>query len=170
MLAHFHVLLLFLLVCGSAFGETSDNLCKNKEEVLFSCHTGKKIISVCASIPVTAHSGYVQYRFGKKNAIELVYPSSLLPPYDHFFQRRERYATATSYTHLRFKNGKHSYIVYHEVSSSMGTDGRRTIDENAGVSVIDHHGKRLYLECNDSDKSELSFDEEIFQQDDDVER
>lgn len=171
MIINFSVFLMLLLLCSNASCETVDTLCKNNEQVIFSCQTGKKIISVCSSKPVTAHTGYVQYRFGKKDALEFVYPSLLLPPYDNFHQLTERYATASGYTHLRFKNASHTYIVYHQLVSSIGEyGGMRKLDEYAGVKVIDQRGKHFNLKCNDPVRKELIIDEDIFQTDDDTYR
>src|SRR5689334_11813206 len=61
----------------------SRSLCSTGEQIIFSCSvkhgTGRagetKIASLCASPRLTKEAGYLQYRFGLPNKIELEYPA-----------------------------------------------------------------------------------------------
>lgn len=50
--------------------------CTQDEKIVFSCNTGKKIVSVCASQDISPNSGYLQYRFGKLSSPEAIIPSN----------------------------------------------------------------------------------------------
>lgn len=52
-------------------------LCHRNERVIFSCPIRRpaKIVSLCASKDLTREQGYLQYRFGLPQKIELEYPS-----------------------------------------------------------------------------------------------
>jgi len=53
----------------------TDSHCNANENVIFSCNTGKKVVSICASKTLNAKSGYLQYRFGKIGSPEALIPS-----------------------------------------------------------------------------------------------
>ena len=77
------VVFLFI-VSTSSFANGDDeeitHLCKEGEEVVFSCMTGKKNISFCATPRYTADKGFVTYRFGVAGQKpEMEYPSSPSP-------------------------------------------------------------------------------------------
>jgi hypothetical protein len=64
----------------------TDSLCSKSEHIIFSCRlkgSGKasaaraaKIVSLCASADLDSEHGYLQYRFGLPNRIELEFPKS----------------------------------------------------------------------------------------------
>ena len=54
----------------------TETRCSEQEQTVFSCSLGKKIVSVCAAKDISPTNGYVQYRFGPKNAPELIFPTS----------------------------------------------------------------------------------------------
>ncbi len=61
-------------------------LCTAEEDVYFSCPLpGNKIVSVCASNNEAPGSGYVQYRYGTPDNMELLYPNKKAPPAGKFF-------------------------------------------------------------------------------------
>jgi hypothetical protein len=53
----------------------SNSHCNASENVVFSCNTGKKVVSICASKAINAKSGYVQYKFGKLGTPEALIPA-----------------------------------------------------------------------------------------------
>ncbi|MDR5774834.1 MULTISPECIES: hypothetical protein [unclassified Caballeronia] len=91
-------------------------LCKDFEEVYFSCHASGKIISLCASGNISPNNGYVQYRIGTKEKIELQYPERSLPPHNRFSISDVSAANASS-THIKFRRGAYNYVVY---ASALG--------------------------------------------------
>lgn len=124
------------------------SFCTPAETVIFSCRTGAKMVSVCASRDAAAAKGYVQYRFGKPDSadpLELVLPESQLPP--------PRVATGQAVPFaggggawLTFAKGQTTYTVY----TGIGKWGPRgELREKAGLAV-DQGTKRLaVLKCDD---------------------
>lgn len=54
--------------------------CAPSEQVVFSCDIGRKVASICASKPLSATAGYMQYRFGRLGRKpELQHPQQKLP-------------------------------------------------------------------------------------------
>src|SRR5713101_6833009 len=53
-----------------------NSLCATNERIIFSCLVKRpaKIVSVCASKDLTSESGYLQYRFGLPEKLELEFP------------------------------------------------------------------------------------------------
>jgi len=73
-----------LVVSASSFANGDDaeiaHLCKEGEEVVFSCMTGAKNISFCATPRYTADKGSMTYRFGTAGQKpEMEYPSNPSP-------------------------------------------------------------------------------------------
>jgi hypothetical protein len=71
---------------GAVCAENNPTLCALGEDVYFSCPLfGGKVVSVCASGNNDPKSGYVQYRYGLVDNIELTYPIKKSPPLGRFF-------------------------------------------------------------------------------------
>lgn len=93
-------------------------LCDAHEEVYFSCHVGSKVISVCAAGNISPKNGYVQYRFGNLNHVELEYPKLPYPP-KRFFSISDIDLGNVRATHLKFKSGTYDYVVYSGFPSGL---------------------------------------------------
>jgi hypothetical protein len=70
-------------------------LCAKNERVIFSCPIKRpaKIVSLCASKGLTSNQGYLQYRFGLPEKIELEFPKERAGTqqkfqYWHYFRAR----------------------------------------------------------------------------------
>ncbi|MCE3607699.1 hypothetical protein LXA47_29470 [Massilia sp. P8910] len=114
-----------------------ESLCSKEEKVAFSCRVGNKIASLCASADLSDTSGYVQYRYGTKNKVELLYPASTSHPRAYFRYGSNGY-TGGSTAYYRFSNNDYDYIVY---------SGRGWKWLNEGV-VVEKDGQRLAsLKC-----------------------
>lgn len=99
-----------------------ESLCDAQEQVIFSCTLGKKMVSVCASNDFSASSGYLQYRFGQKGALELTCPDlAEVAPASQFVQARTLMFAGGGGGYLRFINGQHHYIVYTAIVVKVGT-------------------------------------------------
>lgn len=118
--------------CTSAFAVSTQ--CRPGEDVLFSCHSGKKMVAVCASAGWSAQAGSLQYRFGPAPSAELVLPrdAGVVPSAS---------ATAGSLMFsggggatLRFSGGKVDYVVYSATSASWG-DASGVVVERDGKTV-----------------------------------
>lgn len=128
----FYVAVLLFFPLASQAETNSQGHCQAAEDVVFSCSTGKKFISVCASKNLSATSGYIQYRFGPLQKPELLFPDIGSHP--------ARYATGGTLmysggggAYMRFVNGVHSYIVYSGIGNGW---------EKQGVAV-EKNGKLL---------------------------
>ncbi len=64
---------LLLFVAGQALA-TPPRHCTANECVIFSCATGNKIVSVCASADLGPQTGSLTYRFGPPGRPEISYP------------------------------------------------------------------------------------------------
>lgn len=110
------------------------SLCTAQETVVFSCTTGEKMVSACASPDAGRNQGYLQYRFGKPNtgeAAEMMLPAGRIIP--------SKAATGNTVSYsggggawLRFRNGQTSYTLYTGVGK-WGPKG--ATQEKQGVSV-----------------------------------
>ncbi|WP_459619474.1 hypothetical protein [Burkholderia sp. 3C] len=89
----------------------SPSLCHTFEDVYFSCVSNEKIISICASGNFSPENGYVQYRFGASNKIELEYPAQVVPPLAQF-QISHIYGGNLNFIHIKFKSDVYDYVVY----------------------------------------------------------
>src|SRR5258707_11784067 len=72
-----------------------NSLCAKDELIIFSCPLRRpaKIVSLCASKDLTSERGYLQYRFGLPDKIELEFPKSRTGTqpqfqYTHYFRAR----------------------------------------------------------------------------------
>src|SRR2546430_3735823 len=70
-----------------------NSLCAKDERIIFSCPVKRpaKIVSLCASKDLTSERGYLQYRFGVPEKIELEFPQSKTGTqqkfqYTHYFR------------------------------------------------------------------------------------
>jgi hypothetical protein len=137
-------IVLAFLVAGSARGEGSEKgtepLCRASERPVFSCSTGRKTISVCASRDLSASAGNLTYRFGRsRQNVELSYPADKEHPRQHFRFGYSAYAKGCS-EQLSFTVGAITYMVFVE---------RSVFDWN-GSGVIVKSGDRevARLDCN----------------------
>lgn len=130
---------------ASPAGQAS--FCTPQEVVVFSCRTGAKMVSVCASKDAGPTKGYVQYRFGKPDSrepLELTLPEGQTPP--------PRAATGQAVPFsggggawMRFAKGQVAYTVYTGIGN-WGPRGEKR--EKAGLAV-ERAGKHVaVLKCN----------------------
>jgi hypothetical protein len=141
------------------------SLCTTTERVIFSCHTGPKTISVCASKHFTLHSGYVQYRFGSHQGIELRYPKSRIPPNGHFYYHDTGYSRGWI-DHLSFKNGGYKYIVYERFLWDGDVYGDDHHTSTSGIVVVAPNGSESNLRCNSQKFRKFGPEVQVLQRDD----
>lgn len=135
------------MASGSAW--TAESLCREHEQVIFSCSLDKKMVSVCASTNFSASSGYLQYRFGQKNALELAFPAlaGTTRSLQHI-QARTLMFSGGGGGYLRFINGQYHYIVYTAIGKGWGTKDGVAVEKNTRLIVN--------LECRDIPVSRIS--------------
>jgi hypothetical protein len=122
--------------------------CSPQEKVIFSCSTGKKIVSVCASTKLTSSSGYVQYRFGLKGTPELQYPELTSPP-SQFVTGGTLTFSGGGGAYMRFAKGSYGYVVY----TGIGKDW-----EKSGIAIENNGKVEASLVCEKEPISELGPD------------
>lgn len=108
-------------------------LCSGTEKVVFSCSTGKKVVSVCQ----TDASGAVQYRFGKQGST----PDISLP--ENPVSREGVVRGTTSFSggggaYIAFTKGDTRYVVH----DCVGQRG-----EDTGIDVERRGKKSISIQC-----------------------
>jgi len=114
------------------------SLCEARESVVFSCQTGKKILSVCLTAPTT-----IQYRFGVHGKRpELAYPPFGKEVESAFRFEAESRSAKGNITILQFTNSGVRYTVFRFTHTFEGN--------YAGVEVRDPNGSVARLSCRES--------------------
>jgi hypothetical protein len=124
------VILSGLFISSGAMAVT---LCDSSEEIVLSCQIKKsdKILSICRSKPLTATTGYLQYRYGRRGAIEMTYPVSKTETQGAFRLQTNTHAEVFD-TWFTFKSGKFVYSIYS--IEDHGTKDKRPVFRH-GVNV-----------------------------------
>ena len=131
--------------------------CTAGESVVYSCKTGAKTVSVCASAGATAQKGYLQYRFGKLGMAE---PAEVAVPAGDVVPRLAATGANVPFaggggSWLRFRKGEYAYVVY-AGTGRWGPKGE-TLDKQ-GV-VVERNGKSIaHLRCAAEPDGQLSPD------------
>ena len=142
-----------LIGCLAAPAWAAESHCRAQERIVFSCSLGKKTVSVCASADLSATTGYLQYRFGPRGALELAFPDlTQATPAASYVQARTLMFAGGGGGYLRFVNGVYHYIVYAAIGKGWGAKDGVAVEKN-GQLVTN-------WECQDVPVSELS--EELF--------
>jgi hypothetical protein len=126
------------------------SLCSRGEQVVFSCPTTKnKIVSLCASSPLTDSSGYLQYRFGiAGRAPQLSYPANHEHPRDFFVSGTLMFSGGGG-AYLKFTNADVSYFVFTGIGKGWKKEG--VVAQKGGKQIA-------YLQCRDPWTSQLGPD------------
>jgi len=117
-----NTLLIAVILSAATVASASDTLCTNQEKIIFSCSTGKKIVSVCASKDLSASAGTLQYRFGKKGAVEATVPAAAAHPKKHTNGNNLMYSGGGG-AYLRFIKGNYGYVVYTGIGKGWEKEG-----------------------------------------------
>lgn len=145
-------ILLFLsfLMTASRDAFALPSLCRPTEDILLSCETQKshRFLSLCGKKPSPNNSGYIVYRFGRPQKIELEYP------YDkHDAFKKFTYATYSrgggkqnaglNLFSVQFNNQGVDYDVFSDWSAEDSHWYR-------GVTVYANSDQEVTIECRDS--------------------
>jgi len=106
-------------------------LCKADELVVFSCPTGAHTASVCASKDISKSAGALQYRFGKKENVDMAYPDAGAKPTDVFMSGMLMYSGGGG-AWLRFSKGSFVYTIFSAIGK-WGPGG--TVADVGGVAI-----------------------------------
>jgi hypothetical protein len=143
-----------LVVLGTVFlswnaslfaGEAQVTLCRQGEEVFFSCPVkdGTRIVSLCGSQRLTMQEGYLQYRFGRPGKLELEHPKRRQEAQDTF-----RYAHYSRYqvdrVAVSFQRGGFTYTLFDSYEGDASPPAR-----HQGVQVTPSGARRkeMTLAC-----------------------
>ena len=129
------------------------SLCNTNEKIIFNCNikNSANILSVCASQNLSKDSGYIQYRFGRKGAIELEYPAEKEMSRSSFlFARYTRFQV--SKLTLRFSNNKVNYTIF----DNYDAESRPYVKEK-GIEISGQRmeNKNIKLFCDQDALSNL---------------
>jgi hypothetical protein len=135
-------------------GETKQTLCRQGEDILFSCPVKDRttIVSLCGSKHLTAQQGYLQYRFGRKGHIELEFPAQRQGT-----QKMFRYAHYSRYQVNRmvvsFQRGGYTYALFDSYEGEVLPKTRQQ-----GIQVIPSGAarKEVTLMCRGPALGDLS--------------
>ena len=89
-----------------------NSLCAKNERVIFSCPLKRpaKIVSLCASKDLTSERGYLQYRFGVPEKIELEFPQSKTGTQQKF-QYTHYFRAQVDLTEISFSRNGYEYQI-----------------------------------------------------------
>lgn len=139
---------------------TSDkqsSFCTPMEQVVFTCRTGAKMVSVCASKDASRSKGYMQYRFGKPDStepLEMTLPEGQILPSKAATGDNLPYAGGGA-SWLRFSKGDYNYVVY----TGIGKWGPKGQTQEKQGLLVERSGKRIaQLKCSNTPDSELGPD------------
>lgn len=94
------------------------HLCSPEERVLFACETGKQLASVCASAHFSARTGYIQFRYGTSDEVEIEWPEERVTR--HHATKGNLFYANTIGTYLRFRKNRGSFVVFSVSGKSSG--------------------------------------------------
>lgn len=152
-----HVLTLIGLLCGTQLAWAETTLCRADEQVLFHCRIERssKQLSMCGSSKLTAKAGYLQYRFGTPDKIELAFPkdaaqSQLQFRLAHYF----RYQVDRS--ELSFDNAGYRYTLFADYEGEV-----KPATKTAGVTISQADKQLHELSCAKSFTNRLATLDEV---------
>ncbi len=130
--------ILFTTLFLTSIGAQAQTLCVPEEMNILSCEIGKKILSVCGSKDLDSEKGWMQYRFGTPEKLDMVYPEKNVHPKKSFKSNR-LYSSAEQslIQELQFRKSDTAYTVY-----TQDVKGKK----EAGVTVT-IKSKDTYLKC-----------------------
>ena len=134
------LLWIVLALCASdVLAQTS--LCQADEVDFDSCVIERKVASFCASKKITEKSGYLQYRFGTPEKVEMAFPAVRRNPRGLFFRSMSADGRENR---ISFKNGRYTYISF-SIDSPQGAsfgmyilkDGKLVSDRSCSEQFSD---------------------------------
>lgn len=138
-----------------AVSGANDSLCGAGERVYFECSTkvkaGKKQIALCGSQSLTEKEAFLQYRFGKKGAVELQFPAAKANSLTVFKQSHySRYQV--NINAVGFSNKAATYWVLDEYVGDVKPPAKR---QGLSFSQTSSKSEIKTLLCDDTAVSEL---------------
>ncbi|WP_175003628.1 hypothetical protein [Burkholderia lata] len=101
----------FIFLSGKMAHAEEITLCQPHEEIYISCPVGGKLVSLCASGNISPNNGYVQYRYGLPERVELQFPKNPNPPGKEM-TISDISAGNLNFIHIKFRTGVYDYVIY----------------------------------------------------------
>lgn len=140
---------LFLIAASSG---NAGSHCNDKEQIVFNCTAGKKVLSLCMAKPKEKRGDYLQYRFGSLTKPELVYPKDFEKPANRFFYSSTFYSAGWE-SRIRFAINAYDYIIYSKTTSgSWEKNGTRKKYPSAGVMILKNKKQIGHIQCAEKDR------------------
>lgn len=162
---------MFIISCNNSHADNplatykGQTLCTGEEEIVFSCPIKKKTLSVCSSKELTREKGYLSYRFGKKDKIELTYPEKPAHPYglfrfSHYLRPGGAQNMGLEYSRLTFDVKDVTYEIFETYLSFESEDTGQLPGTYHGIDIIipetDTSKKTITLNCTGEVTSKLT--------------
>lgn len=132
--------IILLLISHAALADEPQYLCKDDENLIFGCEIKGKFISICSSKNLSKTVGYAQYRFGKPDKVEFLYPASKKPPEGIFFLGSTGYSGGGANI-VRFNNSGYEYLIFDSMIRTNYAPGEPNNPEFKAGIVTRHNGK-----------------------------
>ena len=134
------------IFCASAFmiahAAHAESLCESTETIIFSCQLkeGGKFVSICSSKDLSFDHGFLQYRYGGLNDIELRYPQDAQGSKSNFYYASYGRTDLSAFV-LGFTNNGYQYEISDttERGGDNGTTTRALL-----ISSRKYNAKTLY--------------------------
>jgi hypothetical protein len=108
-------------------------LCGSQEQTIWSCSTKQKSFAICASVPLSKESGYMQYRAARGNRIDFVYPRTKRHPSGLFVFHLHRNGASVD-----FENRGFQYSVFEPMKGT------------AQIDVVPPKGEMQFVKCDEA--------------------
>lgn len=141
----------------------TNSFCTTEETIIFTCQSGTKQVSVCASRTLSPTAGYVQYRFGSTGSgatgkagapLEIAHPAGQVHPLKAAYGAGVMFSGGGG-AWLRFRNPPYAYVVYSGIGR-WGPNGEPAAKEGL---VVEKDGNAVaHLKCNGNSIGELGPD------------
>lgn len=155
--------IILLLISHVTLADEPLYLCEPNEKLIFGCKIKNKLISICSSKHLSKTTGYAQYRFGKTDKIEFLYPNAKIPPASVFYLS----STACSgggANIIRFSNSGHEYLIFDSMVRTNFVPGEPNDPEFKAGIITRHNGKITSTRlCSDNDASIRAAAFEVFE-------
>jgi hypothetical protein len=117
--------------------------CKPGETIVFSCSTGSRILSLCASKELSKNSGYMQYRYGPAGKPELAFPETPRHPAGIFTPGTLMFSGGGG-AYVKFSKPPYAYTVFSAIGNFGRNNGKGTVQ---GVAIAKDEAQFANIPC-----------------------
>jgi hypothetical protein len=137
-------------------------LCSAGEATVFSCELKEnhKFVSLCSSRDLTDKNGFIQYRYGTKEKIELIFPKDLVNSRAQFGYDEYSRPDLSTFV-VGFNNGGYRYEI--SETTEGGSDDGTTTRTLLVSSEVNKRGAKFTCLDNRSTESNISTLDSVLQ-------